>query len=115
MRFEVMEIKDIDLIVPLYIEYYNNHEESCWTQETAKRRIRQVLAMNDSYSLMMRDNDGEVCGFVMGYYKQYDDIVGYTLEEILIAHKHQNKGYGSAGSKGKRSWSVLCGVAGSKG
>lgn len=29
MRFEVMEIKDIDLIVPLYIEYYNNHEEGC--------------------------------------------------------------------------------------
>lgn len=95
MRFEVMEIKDIDLIVPLYIEYYNNHEEGCWTEETAKRRISQVLTMNDSYSLMMKDNEGEVCGFVMGYYKQYDDIVGYTLEEILIAHKHQNKGYGS--------------------
>lgn len=95
MRFEVMEIKDIDLIVPLYIEYYNDHEKGCWTEETAKRRIRQVLTMNDSFSLMMRDNDGEVCGFVMGYYKQYDDIVGYTLEEILIAHKHQDKGYGS--------------------
>ena len=52
MRFEVMEIKDIDLIVPLYIEYYNNHEEGCWTEETAKRRIRQVLTMDDSYSLI---------------------------------------------------------------
>ena len=96
MRFKVMEIKDIDLVVPLYIEYYNNHEEGCWTEETAKRRIRQVLTMDGSYSLMMKDTEGEVCGFVMGYYKQYDDIVVYTLEEILIAHKHQNKGYGSA-------------------
>jgi len=91
-----MGIKDIDLVVPLYIEYYNNHEEGCWTEETAKRRIRQVMTMDGSYSLMMKDDEGEVCGFVMGYYKQYDDIVGYTLEEILIAHEYQNIGYGSA-------------------
>lgn len=95
MQIEVMDIKDIDLVVPLYIEYYNNHEESCWTEETAKRRIRQVLTMEGAYSLMMKDDEDDVCGFVMGYYKQYDDIVGYTLEEILIAYKHQNKGYGS--------------------
>lgn len=96
MQFEVMKIKDIDLIVPLYIEYYNNHEGGCWTEENAKRRIRQILTIDGSYSLMMKDDEGEVCGFVMGYYKQYDDIVGYTLEEILIAPKYQNKGYGSA-------------------
>ncbi len=95
MRFEVMELKDIDLVIPLYIEYYNNHEGGCWTEETAKRRIRQVLTMNDSYSLIMRNDEGKVCGFVMGYYKQYDDIVGYTLEEILIAHEHQNQRYGT--------------------
>ena len=95
MRFEVMELKDIDLIIPLYIEYYNNHEGGCWTEETAKRRIRQVLTMDDSYSLIMKDDGGKVCGFAMGYYKQYDDIVGYTLEEILIAHEHQNQGYGT--------------------
>ena len=95
MRFEVMEIKDIDLIIPLYIEYYNNHEGGCWTEETAKRRIGQVVTMAGSYSLMMKSDEDEVCGFVMGYYKQYDDIVGYTLEEILIAHKYQNQGYGS--------------------
>ena len=95
MQFEVMDRKDIDLVVPLYIEYYNNHEEGCWTEETAKRRIRQVLTMEGAYSLVMKDDEGDVCGFVMGYYKQYDDIVGYTLEEILITHKYQNKGYGS--------------------
>lgn len=95
MRFEVMELKDIDLVIPLYIEYYNNHEGGCWTEETAKRRIRQVLTMNDSYSLIMRNDEGKVCGFVMGYYKQYDDIVGYTLEEILIAYEYQNQRYGT--------------------
>lgn len=95
MKIDIMNVTDIDLVVPLYIDYYNNHEEGCWTEETAKRRILQVLRMDDSYSLIMHDESGEVCGFVMGYYKQYDDIVGYTLEEILISHKYQNKGYGS--------------------
>ena len=70
-----MNEKDIDLVVPLYIEYYNNYEDGCWTEETAKRRIRQVLTMEGTYSLMMKDDEGEVCGFVMGYYKQYDVLL----------------------------------------
>lgn len=94
MRIDVMSINDIDLVVPMYIDYYNNYEEGCWTKETAERRILQVLRMDDSYSLIMRDEKDEICGFAMGYYKQYDDIVGYTLEEILISYKYQNNGYG---------------------
>ncbi len=31
----------------------------------------------------------------MGYFKQYDDIVGYTLEEIVITSGYQHKGLGS--------------------
>lgn len=31
----------------------------------------------------------------MGYFKQYDDIIGYTLEEILIASPYQHQGIGS--------------------
>ena len=95
MQIEVMTLSDIEMVIPIYIDYYNNCEGGCWTETTAGRRIRQVLKIEDSYSLIMRDAEGEVCGFAMGYYKQYDDIVGYTLEEILISHKHQNKGLGS--------------------
>ncbi len=71
MQIEVMDRKDIGLVVPLYIEYYNNHEDGCWTEETAKRRIRQVLTMEGAYSLMMKDDEGDVCGFVMGDSKQW--------------------------------------------
>jgi predicted N-acetyltransferase YhbS len=45
---------------------------------------------------MMKDDDGKAIGFVMGYFKQYDDIVGYTLEEIIISRENQNQGLGSA-------------------
>lgn len=96
MTISEMCLADIDCVLPMYIDYYNNHEGSCWTEETAKKRIHQVLSIEDSYSLIMKDGEGKAVGFVMGYFKQYDDIVGYTLEEIVISSEKQNKGLGSA-------------------
>ncbi len=95
MKITEMSIDDIDSVVPLYIDYYNNIENGTWTEETAKKRIRQVAGMSGAYCLILKEDDGETLGFVMGYFKQYDDIVGYTLEEIVIAYRHQNKGLGS--------------------
>lgn len=95
MKIEKMNLNDINQVLRLYIDYYNNHEESCWTEKTARKRIHQVLSMEDSYSLIMKNDKGEPVGFVMGYFKQYDDIVGYTLEEIIISSECQNKGLGS--------------------
>lgn len=51
--------------------------------------------MEDSFSLIAQDKT-KTLGFVMGYFKQYDDIIGYTLEEIVIDYKFQNRGYGTA-------------------
>ena len=50
--------------------------------------------MEDSYGLIF-EKDNQVIGFAMGFFKQYDDIVGYTLEEIVIAKDFQNQGLGS--------------------
>ena len=92
MQINEMHVEDIELVLPLYIEYYNIYEDGCWTEATAKKRIKQVLTIEDSFSLIMRDDNDMVCGFAMGYFKQYDDILGYTLEEIVIAHQYQNQG-----------------------
>ena len=95
MTIREMKLEDIELILPMYLSYYNEQEGGCSTAETAGKRIRQVLHMYDSYALLMED-DIDVIGFAVGYFKQYDDIVGYTLEEIVIAREHQNKGLGSS-------------------
>ena len=95
MQIREMTTADIQAVLPLYLTYYNEHENGCWTEETAGKRIHQVLSMEDAFSLILEENDS-VLGFAMGYFKQYDDIVGYTLEEIMIAHEYQNKGIGSA-------------------
>ena len=94
MNIREMSLNDIEKVLPLYISYYNKQEESCWTEHTAWKRIHQVLSTEDSLSLIMEENN-YVLGFAMGYFKQYDDIVGYTLEEIIISYEHQNKGLGS--------------------
>lgn len=95
MKIREMRAADIEAVLPMYISYYNEQENGYWTKETAAKRIHQVLSMEDAYSLILEDN-GAVLGFAMGYFKQYDDIIGYTLEEIIIAYEYQNKGLGSA-------------------
>lgn len=95
MNVREMTTEDIQKVLPLYISYYNNQEGSCWTKETATKRIRQVLTIEGAYSLILEENNSAI-GFAIGFFKQYDDIVGYTLEEIIIAREEQNKGQGSA-------------------
>ena len=67
MKIAVMTLEDVKSVIPLYINYYNTHEGSCWTEETTQCRITQVITMNGSYSLIMRDDEDNAVGFVMGY------------------------------------------------
>ena len=38
MNIFEMHLADIDCVLPLYIDYYNNHENGCWTEETARKK-----------------------------------------------------------------------------
>lgn len=95
MNISEMNLSDVESVLQLYIDYYNNHEDGCWTEQTARKRIQQVLSMMGSFSLIMKNEQDNAVGFVMGYFKQYDDILGYTLEEIIISAEYQHKGFGS--------------------
>lgn len=94
MEYKVMEEKDIDRVVPVYIDYYNNHEDCQWTQKTTYKRIHQVWNREDSLCLILEEGD-EVLGFAMGYFEQYEDLSAYDLVEIVIDYKYQNKGLGT--------------------
>ena len=48
-----MSEEDINNVVPLYIEYYNNNEDAEWTTETTFKRIHQVCSREDSYCLIL--------------------------------------------------------------
>jgi len=94
MKYRMMEEADIESVLSLYIDYYNNHDGSCWTNETTYKRIHQVWSREDSYCLIL-EHDEAIAGFAMGYFEQYDDLIAYDLVEIVIAYAYQNKGLGT--------------------
>lgn len=94
MECKVLEISDIESLVPLYNEYYNVYEDGGWTDAATYRRIHQVVTREDSFGLTVQ-NKGGIIGFAMGYFEQYDDGMVYDLVEIVIAHAYQNKGIGT--------------------
>lgn len=93
--YREMTFKDVETVLPLYIGYYNTCEGGEWTDETAGKRIRQVLGMDGGWGLLLEE-DGATLGFVMGYFKQYDDLTSFNLEEIVIEKDRQGAGLGSA-------------------
>ncbi|WP_022668946.1 GNAT family N-acetyltransferase [Desulfospira joergensenii] len=94
MKYTQMCIEDIDEVISIFIDYYNSHDESSWTYEKAFKRIHQVWTIEDSFVLIQK-KDNEIIGFAMGYFKQYDDLLAYELEEIVISYQHQKNGYGT--------------------
>ncbi|RKJ38412.1 GNAT family N-acetyltransferase [Acutalibacter sp. 1XD8-33] len=93
--YREMKMEDVERVLPLYIDYYNTREECQWTPGTAGKRIRQVLGMDGGYGLLLEDEQGPA-DFAMGYFKQYDDLVSFILEEIVIERARQGSGLGSA-------------------
>ncbi|MBQ3086910.1 MAG: GNAT family N-acetyltransferase [Clostridia bacterium] len=94
MQYRIMTEDDIQKVVPLYIDYYNNNEDGEWTTETTYRRIHQVWSRENSYCLILEDRE-TVLGFAMGYFEQYDDCFAYDLVEIVVSTKLQNQGIGT--------------------
>lgn len=94
MEYTKLTEENIKEVVDAYVDYYNNHEEGCWTYEKAYKRIHQVMTIEGSESFVQYV-DGKLSGFVMGYYKEFDDLKAYFLEEIVIFKEYQNKGYGA--------------------
>ena len=92
--FRKMTEDDIEKIIPIYIEYYNNNEDAEWTTETTYKRIHQVWSREDSYCLVW-ENKNDIVAFAIGYFEQYDDCFAYDLVEIVVTTQLQNKGYGS--------------------
>lgn len=95
MEYNVLKVTDIEKVIPLYIQYYNEHEDAKWTEETVYKRIHQVVTREDSYGLILCDGS-TIVGLAMGYFEQYDDGIAYDLVEIIISYKYQRKGIGTS-------------------
>lgn len=94
MTYKTLDRSDIERVIPLYIEYYNHYEDGEWSERTVYKRISQVVSREDSFGLILED-ENTVVAFAMGYFEQYDDGIAYDLVEIVVSHEYQNKGIGT--------------------
>ncbi|MGN0427757.1 MAG: hypothetical protein ACI4F0_08150, partial [Agathobacter sp.] len=83
MNYCIMNESDVEEIAKLYMDYYNNNEDGCWKYEKAYKRVHQMVTIEDSLCLIQKDDESNTTGFVIGYFKEYDDISVYYLEEIV--------------------------------
>ena len=95
MKYGTLIEENLEEVVKNYVEYYNTCENGCWTYEKAYKRIHQVMTIEDSECMVLYEKE-ELIGFLMGYYKEFDDLKAYFLEEIVIFLDYQNQGYGTA-------------------
>ena len=95
MEYAVMTEQDVPAIARAYMEYYNLHENGCWQYEKAYKRIHQIVTIEDALCLIQTEH-GQITGFEIGFFKEYDDLTAFYLEEIVIFAAYQNKGYGTA-------------------
>lgn len=89
-----MKEDDLRKVIPLYIDYYNNHENCCWTEATAFKRIHQAFVMEDAYCIIAEEKD-EPVGFVLGCFQQYDDLLAFDIDEIVVKSSRQGHGLGT--------------------
>lgn len=95
MNYTIMTEQDVPVIAKKYMEYYNHHENGCWSYEKAYKRIHQIVTIEDSLCLIQAEQ-GQITGFEIGFFKEYDDLTAFYLEEIVILAEYQNNGYGTA-------------------
>lgn len=93
IKYENMNRVNIYDVVNEYVNYYNNYEGGCWTKDKAYKRIHQIMSMEDSLCYLQYD-ENKLVGFIMSYYKEYDDLKALYIEEIVVFKQYQNKRYG---------------------
>lgn len=95
MQFEKMTVSHIDEIVPMYIEAFNAPPwKDCWTEETVKRRLHQMIQVEDFYGLCAYKN-GELCGMILGCMEQYYDGMVFHAREFCTRNSLRGQGLGT--------------------
>ncbi len=93
ITYKRFEENDLNTLIKFYMDYYNS-QGGTWTYDITYKRIHQIVAMEDSLVILQFDRE-KLVGFLMGYFKYFDDSTGFYLEEILVTSSCQHMGYGS--------------------
>ena len=95
MRFEKINLLDIEKLARVYVETFNSppwNDE--WTIETASKRLHQMINCEGFYGLMAYQDD-ELCGMILGSEEQFFDGVTFNIKEFCVNNEMRNRGIGT--------------------
>ena len=96
IRYKRMESQHLDAVVKLYIDYYNTYEGGCWTYDKAYKRLHQLMTIEDALCFIQMA-DHAISGFVMGYFKEFDDLtVLLSVNDEMHSYFYTKNGYRNA-------------------
>ncbi|MDY4724367.1 MAG: GNAT family N-acetyltransferase [Bacilli bacterium] len=93
MIFKILEEKELEPSINMYIDYYNDVEGNKYTYSIVLKKFLQFMNLIDNRCYVLKEED-KILGVVLSYIKTYDDLKTYYLEEIVIEKGHQNQNLG---------------------
>ena len=95
LTYKKMEVSDISQMTRLYIETFNAPPwNDNWTEETASRRLHQMIHAEDFYGLCAY-REGELCGLILGVMEQFYDGMHFLLREFCVSNRRRGGGLGT--------------------
>lgn len=87
---------DINELAEIFVETFNSDPwNESWTIETAKKRLHQMINVEDFRGILARKNN-ILCGMILGSKEQYYDGITFNIKEFCV--KNNMRGYGIGSS-----------------
>jgi len=67
MNYLPLTDDNLETLTTLYVEYYNTHDDCCWTFDKACRKLHQMMTIEDSLCLVQCTDEGTITGLSLGY------------------------------------------------
>lgn len=91
-----IKTEDLSVISRMYVETFNAHPwNDEWTEETAGKRLSQMLKPEESYGICAYEN-GELCAMILGCSEQFYNGLIFEIKEFCVRNNVRGKGIGSA-------------------
>ncbi len=94
MIYKEFNINYLDEVSKLYVKSFNSPPwNDKWTEETAKKRLNQMLNCEGAYGLVCY-LENEIVAMILGNHEYYYDGIHFNIKEFCVDNTKKGKGIG---------------------
>lgn len=94
MRYRIFNTEHLEEVSKLYVKSFNAPPwNDKWTEDTAKKRLQQMLNCEGAYGLVCY-LDNEIVAMILGNHEYYYDGMHFNIKEFCVDHSKKGKGIG---------------------